>query len=70
MHCPFEDYLKFRTYYGAADYADQWIQAASEGRRTDFSHGNADFRMYEEEGKYGKPSFGSSCIRTGDEYAL
>lgn len=54
MNCPYVDYLKFRDYYGSGDYADQWVRAALEGKRTAFLNGNADFRPYGEDGKYGE----------------
>ena len=38
---------KFIEYYGSQYYADQWIQAAVNGTRTDFLQGNADFSAYD-----------------------
>ena len=37
------DFQKFVNYYGRFDYADNWIQAAFSGSRTDFTNGNQDF---------------------------
>mmetsp|Transcript_19739 Transcript_19739/g.36842 ORF Transcript_19739/g.36842 Transcript_19739/m.36842 type:complete len:539 (-) Transcript_19739:251-1867(-) len=36
-------YDMFVNYYGAHDYANLWIQAALDGKPTEFLHGNADF---------------------------
>ncbi len=52
--CPYNDYIKFRDYYGSGNYADLWIRSAYEGKQTIFSHGNADFSTYGHAGKFGK----------------
>lgn len=39
---------------GAFDYADKWVMAAFGGARTSFSNGNADFGLYDFEGKRGE----------------
>jgi len=45
--CPYSDFSKFKTYYGQADYADEWTTAALEGRTTNFANlGGADFSIY------------------------
>eukprot|EP00957_Ditylum_brightwellii_P194765 14835647-Ditylum_brightwellii.AAC.1 len=41
--CPYKDYLQFYEYYGADDYAHQWVQSALKGEATNFLRGNADF---------------------------
>jgi Low iron-inducible periplasmic protein len=41
-----QHYAKYVSYYAANDYADQFIQAALDARRTSFLHGNADFSSY------------------------
>ncbi|KAG7343103.1 low iron-inducible periplasmic protein [Nitzschia inconspicua] len=50
-NCPYSTYKKFYDYYGAFDYANQWVLAAFDGSRTSFSNGNADFGIYGFEGK-------------------
>ncbi|KAG7338804.1 hypothetical protein IV203_026278 [Nitzschia inconspicua] len=40
---------KFEIYYGIADYADSWIEAALDGTATAFSKGNADFSAFDAE---------------------
>ncbi len=45
-NCPYSTYEKFYKYYGAFDYADQWILAAFDGGATTFANGNADFGPY------------------------
>jgi len=49
--CPYDDYLKFRKYYGSLSYADDWIEAAFEGRTTNFANGNANFHLYSDLGR-------------------
>lgn len=44
--CPYKEYKKFYDYYGEADYAHQWVTAALDGTKTNFSRGNADFSKY------------------------
>jgi len=44
--CPYSDYEKFVEYYGAFDYADQWVLAAFASKNTDFKRGNANFAQY------------------------
>ncbi|KAL7526686.1 hypothetical protein ACHAWF_001872 [Thalassiosira exigua] len=39
------------NYYGTHDYAEQWVQAAFDGERTQFPRGNADFSLYGLDGK-------------------
>ena len=41
--CPYPDFEKFYTYYGVADYGDQWVLAALDGTATTFTNGNGDF---------------------------
>lgn len=45
------DFEKFYTYYGVYDYADQWVTAAFDGVRTQFTNGNANFGLYDVPGK-------------------
>jgi hypothetical protein len=52
--CPYSDYEKFVEYYGAFDYADQWVLAAFESKNTDFKRGNANFAQYGFTGRAGK----------------
>jgi hypothetical protein len=53
--CPecqyFPDFQKFFNYYGSADYADKWINAAFYNEQTNFAggRGNADFAGYNKE---------------------
>ncbi len=44
--CPYADFKYFYDYYGAADYAHQWVEAAFAGVATEFANGNADFSKY------------------------
>ncbi|KAI2500773.1 hypothetical protein MHU86_13697 [Fragilaria crotonensis] len=44
--CPYDIFLKFREYYGKSNYADEWISAAFEGRRTELNNGQANFEMH------------------------
>jgi hypothetical protein len=55
--CPYKTYQKYYDYYGAFDYANQWVLAAFEGKSTSFSRGNADFSKYGFPGRTGKPTF-------------
>jgi len=45
-NCPYETFLKFRSYYGTSDYANQWIEAAFDKNTTDFARGNVEFNRY------------------------
>lgn len=48
--CPYyEDFLKFKEYYGDTTYADKWIMAAFNAHSTEFSsgRGNADFSTFQ-----------------------
>jgi len=49
--CPYDDFKYFYDYYGRADYAHEWVEAAFEGRATSFTNGNADFSLYGNDGK-------------------
>lgn len=53
----------FVDYYGDADYADKWVQAAISGGQTAFSsgRGNADFTQFGETGR-------AECIKKGTAY--
>jgi len=45
--CPYDDFKYFYDYYGQSDYAHEWVQAAFEGRSTQFKkNGNANFATY------------------------
>jgi len=44
--CPYKDAQYFSDYYGRADYANEYILAAFEGKRTNFEDGNADFSAW------------------------
>lgn len=50
-NCPYKTYRKFKDYYGVFDYADEWVNAAFEGRTTKFIRGNAQFGKYGYDGK-------------------
>jgi hypothetical protein len=50
-YCPYSTYEKFYQYYGAFDYADQWVMAAFDGQTTSFANGNANFSPYEFAGR-------------------
>lgn len=49
--CPYTDFKYFYDYYGTADYAHQWVEAAFDGVQTNFKNGNADFSKYGYDGK-------------------
>merc|ERR1719203_760339 len=45
--CPYRDFKYFNDYYGRSDYAHEWVEAAFEGRSTEFpNNGNANFAQY------------------------
>ena len=44
--CPYVDYEYYYNYYGAFDYANQWVLSAMDGSRTNFNKGNADFSKF------------------------
>jgi hypothetical protein len=57
--CPYPDYEKFYDYYGQLDYGDLWIEAAFEGRSTNFAsvkfdRGNVDFSKFSLKARAGK----------------
>jgi hypothetical protein len=60
-HCPYNTYEKFYEYYGEFDYADKWVQAAFDGKATTFSNGNANFQLYDFEGR-------TEAIKKGTAY--
>lgn len=60
-NCPYVTFEKFYQYYGAFDYANQWVMAAFDGRSTTFSKGNADFSGYSETGR-------AEAIKKGTAY--
>jgi hypothetical protein len=43
QRCPLATHQKFVTYYGDFSYADDFIQAALDGRKTNFDRGNVNF---------------------------
>ena len=49
--CPYTDFAYFEKYYGADDYAHQWVTAAFAGESTSFDNGNADFSQYGFDGR-------------------
>eukprot|EP00978_Attheya_sp_CCMP212_P024300 scaffold76138_cov53-Attheya_sp.AAC.1 len=59
--CPYVDYKKFVDYYGSFDYANQWVLAAFESKKTDFKNGNANFAQYGFTGR-------SEAIKKGTVY--
>jgi hypothetical protein len=52
-NCPYPTYDKFYKYYGAFDYANQWVMAAFNKASTNFAKGNANFGIYGMEGTAG-----------------
>lgn len=44
--CPYTDFMYFYDYYGADDYAHQWVSGALDGTPTTMDNGNADFTKY------------------------
>lgn len=47
QNCPFDEFFKYYSYYGKADYAHTWVEAALTSGETDFERrGNADFSNY------------------------
>jgi len=59
--CPYAEFKKFYDYYGEADYAHQWVEAALDGGKTNFNNGNADFSNYGFTGR-------KECIKKGTAY--
>jgi len=51
QNCPYAEYEKYYKYYGEFDYANKWVLAALEGSQTSFERGNADFSIYDYEGR-------------------
>lgn len=49
--CPYPDFQYFYDYYGTDEYAHQFIEAAFDGKKTQFINGNADFSQYGYVGK-------------------
>jgi len=49
--CPYKDFMYFYNYYGTGEYAHQFVEAAFEGTKTQFTNGNADFSHYSFMGK-------------------
>jgi len=49
--CPYNDYKAFYDYYGMDDYANEWVEAAFEGRKTQFTRGDADFTKFGMDGR-------------------
>jgi len=45
------DFQYFYDYYGKDDYAHRYVEAAFEGKATQFKNGNADFSRFDMEGK-------------------
>jgi hypothetical protein len=60
---PYVDAQYFKEYYGDADYADKWVQAAIAGGQTGFSsgRGDADFSKFDTTGR-------AECIKKGTAY--
>lgn len=52
-YCPFDLYMRYVDYYGNYSYADEWVQAAFEERKTDFKNGDGNFKHYEYAGRAG-----------------
>lgn len=61
--CPYRDAQFFKDYYGNADYADKWVEAALSGGKTDFAsgRGDADFSVFDFTGR-------AECIKKGTAY--
>jgi hypothetical protein len=57
----YQDFKWFKEYYGVGDYGHQWVTAAFDGGKTEFTNGNADFSVYEAVGK-------TECIKKGTVY--
>jgi len=47
----YKDFRYFANYYGKDDYADVWIQSAFLGKDTGFTNGNANFALWESDGR-------------------
>lgn len=68
--CPYKEFSKYKNYYGQADYADEWITAALEGRATKFPNlGGADFSSYGYDGRLQAVMKGTAYI-TDPMYTL
>ena len=67
--CPYPTYKQFYDYYGAFDYANQWVLAAfNKASTTEFTNGKADFSKYQEEGQTGKSNCSLSAFDLLDFY--
>lgn len=53
--------VKFRDYYGQSNYANEWVTAAFDGRKTEFKNGNSDFGLHGLAGR-------SEAIKKGAAY--
>ena len=50
--CTYEDFSYFNNYYyGTPTYAHKWVEAAFDGKKTEFKNGNADFSLYGTSGR-------------------
>jgi len=47
----YKDFMYFSNYYGKDDYAHTWIESAFLGKDTGFTNGNADFALWESDGR-------------------
>jgi hypothetical protein len=56
--CPYATYKKYYDYYGAYDYANQWVLAGFNKAKTEFTNGGADFSAYGTDGMTGALFFG------------
>jgi len=50
-NCPYETFEAFYEYFGMADYGNEMVIAAFEGRATNFRNFNNDFKLYGYDGK-------------------
>jgi hypothetical protein len=55
--CPYKTYKKFYDYYGAYDYANQWVMAGFNKAKAEFTNGSADFSAYGADGLTGELCF-------------
>lgn len=60
--CPYDEFSKYYSYYGEADYAHSWVSAALSGGKTNFKNGNADFDTYSFTGRTEAAKKGSAYM--------
>ena len=47
--------MRYVDYYGNYSYADEWVQAAFDERKTNFDNGNGNFQLWRRPFSHIKP---------------